>query len=46
MITQCLQQILPYHVQFKFCLVSKSLVREVFSNFCKLIVKGLLLQIA
>ena len=36
MITQCLKQTLGYHVQFKVCLVSKPLVRAVFSNFCKL----------
>ena len=36
MITQYLQQILGYHVEFKVCLVSKLLAREVLSNFCKL----------
>ena len=36
MITQYLQKILGYHVEFKVCLVSKPVVHVVFSNFCKL----------
>lgn len=35
-LTQYLQQISSYHVEFKVYLVSKPLVHVVFSNFCKL----------
>ena len=44
-ITQYLQQILGYYVEFKVFLVSMPLVREVFSNFCKLREKCLSRQI-
>ena len=35
-----------YHVVFRVCLVSKPLVRVVFSNFCKLREKSIRVQIA
>ena len=44
-ITQYLQQILGYYVEFKVFLVSMPLVREMFSNFCKLREKCLSQQI-
>ena len=44
-ITQYLQQILGYYVEFKVFLVSMPLVREIFSNFCKLREKCLSWQI-
>ena len=45
MITQYLKQILGYRVEFKVCLVSKLLVVEMFSNFCKIRDKCVILQI-
>ena len=36
MITQFLQQILSYRVEFHVCLFSKPFIHLAFSNYCKL----------